>query len=207
MNFKKLVVVFWGLLMLPLAALAEQPDPLQVVKETVAAVITEVETNREQLESDPAAIYPLVDRLIEPRFDFAGMTRSAVGKHWRKATTDQKDQLIKEFRELLVGTYGTALLNYAGQEVEYLPVRFKQGDKKVVVRTKIVDTKAPPLAVNYSLRWKNEKWLVYNVEIANIKLTINYRGTFDSIVKKDGIDGLIESLVAKNLENRTAEKS
>lgn len=199
----KFLLVF--LLALPVAA--EQSDPQQMVRDTVTAVLAEIEEKRSKLEADPVAIYPLVDRLINPHFDFAGMTRSAVGKHWRKASKEQQARLIEEFRELLVGTYGSALLNYSGQEVEYAPVRYKKGAKKAVVKTKIVDAKAPPLDVNYSVRWKNDVWKIYNVEIANIKLTINYRGSFDSIVKKQGIEGLIENLTTKNEENRSAKSS
>lgn len=197
------IFLLQGLLLLALPAFADdRPDPQQVVRDTVSQVLSTIEEKQTLLKQQPNQIFSLVGEIIDPRFDFAGMTRSAVGKHWRKANDEQREKLIVEFRQLLVGTYGTALLNYAGQSVEYSPLRLKDGAKKVVVRTKIIDKAAPPLAVNYSLRWKAERWQVYNIEIANIKLTINYRGTFDSVVKKSGISGLIESLVTKNEENR-----
>ena len=41
-------------------------------------------------------------------------------------------------------------------------------------------------------------WKVFDVTVAGVSLVINYRGTFDSQIKKGGVNGLIESLVKKN---------
>ena len=50
---------------------------------------------------------------ILPHFDFTRMTRLAMGKNWSKATPEQQQELVKEFRTLLVRTYSNALSTYS----------------------------------------------------------------------------------------------
>ena len=38
-----------------------------------------------------------------------------MGKNWSKATPEQQQELVKEFRHLLVRTYSNALTNYSDQ--------------------------------------------------------------------------------------------
>ena len=39
----------------------------------------------------------------------------------------RKRHITDQFRELLVRTYATALLGYSGQQIEYLPVHYREG--------------------------------------------------------------------------------
>ena len=98
-------------------------DPLKFVKSTADQVLSEVSNRKDELSAEPAKIYELVDQVILPRFDFVRMSRLVLGKNWRRATPEQQKAFVREFQELLIRTYATALLNYSGQEIAYLPVR------------------------------------------------------------------------------------
>ena len=180
------------------AVAATIEDPQKVVRETGNRVLAEVTERRAELEADPALVYPLVEDTVVPHFDFRRMSQSALGRFWRKATEEQKQALTDEFRQLLVRTYATALLGYSGQQIQYLPVQYRQGDKRVMVPTRIADGKAPPIPVNYRLRLNHERWLVYDVVIDGVSLITNYRSQFATEVRRSGIDGLISSLATKN---------
>ena len=52
------------------AADAQHADPQQVVKDTANKVLAEVTLNKANLEQNPKLIFPLVERLIVPYFDF-----------------------------------------------------------------------------------------------------------------------------------------
>src|SRR5438874_12491072 len=55
-----------------------------------------------------------LDRLLEsrivPLFDFAHMTRIALARNWRLASSAQQDALAAQFKTLLIRTYSRALL-------------------------------------------------------------------------------------------------
>ena len=189
-----------GLVMFSSFAAAALDDPQQLVRATADRVLGEVSTRRAELEADPRLIYPLVESTVLPHFDFQRMSQSALGRHWRQASDAQKEGVTREFREMLVRTYATALLGYSGQSIEYLPAKFGSDADTVVVPTRIALPGAPPVPIDYRLRNGDDGWKVYDVVIDNVSLISTYRSQFTAVVRRDGIDGLIAALAGKNRE-------
>ena len=120
-------------------------DPQKIIRETGDKVLSEVSARRADLEANPELIYPLVESTVVPHFDFRKMSQSALGRFWRDASDTQKEAVTNEFRQLLVRTYASALLGYSGQQIQYLPVQYRQGDNRVMVPTRISSQSAPPI--------------------------------------------------------------
>jgi phospholipid transport system substrate-binding protein len=173
-------------------------DPVRFLQNTASYVFEQVETRRAELEQDSSKIYRLVEKRVVPHFDFYTMSRAALGRHWRKATEKQRQRLVEEFQELLVRTYALALLNYSGQEIEYLPFRGDPNAQRIMVNTRVQATGGPPVPINYRLLKKQDSWLIYDVIIDGISLVSNYRSSFGAEVTRSGIDGLITTLAERN---------
>jgi phospholipid transport system substrate-binding protein len=187
------------LILLSSSVVAAIEDPQQMVRETGDRILAELTERKVELEADPRRIYPLIERTVLPHFDFRRMSQSAMGRFWRQASEDQKEGITEQFRELLIRTYATALLGYSGEQIEYLPVNYSAGDTRVVIPTRIAADNAPAIPINYRLRLNgDEKWLVYDVVIDGVSLITNYRSQFTGVIRRQGIDGLIASLAAKN---------
>jgi phospholipid transport system substrate-binding protein len=62
--------------------------------------------------------------------------------------------------------------------------------------------------VEYDLEKTAQGWKCYDVRVGGISLVVNYRTEFSNIVRDKGLDGLIETLAAKNrsLEAADAKK-
>lgn len=188
-----------GLVLLSPFAVAAIENPQAMVRETGDQVLAELTERKSELEADPRLIYPLVERTVLPNFDFHGMSQAAMGRFWRQANEDQKAAVVEEFREMLVRTYATALLGYSGQQIEYLPVNYREGDTQTVIPTRISADNAPSIPINYRLELNGEgRWKVIDVVIDGVSLITNYRSQFASAIRRQGIDGLIASLAAKN---------
>lgn len=187
-----------GLLLLSAGAASALQDPQTLVRETGDRVLAEVSQRKAELEADPQLIYPLVQSTILPHFDFRAMSQSALGRFWRQATEAQQEDVTREFRELLVRTYATALLGYSGQTIEYLPVQYPADADNVIIPTRIAAAGAPAIPINYRLKRGESQWLVYDVVIDGVSLITNYRSQFTSLVRRGGIDGLIAALADKN---------
>jgi phospholipid transport system substrate-binding protein len=179
------------------AVAATIEDPQKVVRETGDQVLAQVTARKADLEANPDLIYPLVEETVVPHFDFHKMSRSALGRFWRKASAAQREAVTAEFRQLLVRTYASSLLSYSGQQIRYLPVQYRPGEKKVTIPTRIEGDGAPPVPVNYRLRLDGT-WKVVDVVIDGVSLIANYRSQFATEVRRGGIDGLISSLAGKN---------
>jgi phospholipid transport system substrate-binding protein len=180
------------------AVAAESLDPQTLVRKTADRVLSEVLANKAELTANPGRIYDLVQRYVVPHFDFRQMTQAALGRHWRTATEAQRAALTREFQELLVRTYGVALLNYSGQQIEYLPVRSGRPDDDVTVQTKVAERGAPPIPIDYRLSKSSGDWKVFDVVIDGVSMVSNYRTTFAEEVQRFGLDGLIQKLADRN---------
>ena len=184
----------WGVL-----AWAADPEPVALIRSTADYVLQQISERKAELQKDSSGIYALVKEKVLPHFDFRVMVRGAVGRYWRQATEAQKQQLTDEFREMLVRTYATTLLNYADQKIEYLPFHGQPGDRKVKVSTRIIDKAAPPVPIDYRLYRKNGEWKIYDVVVDGVSLVSSYRNSFASQIRKQGINGLIRSLREHNV--------
>ena len=93
------------------AAAEVSPDTL--VDNTAQEVLSIVRQDKELRAGNMAKILDLVEAKVLPHFNFTRMTRLAMGKNWNKATPQQQEELVKEFRTLLVRTYSNALSTYS----------------------------------------------------------------------------------------------
>lgn len=190
------------------AALADTVAPDALVKGVTDDVITIVRQDKAIQAGDTRKAVELVETKVLPYFDFAHMTRLAVGKDWKQASADQKAQLTQEFKTLLVRTYSNALTQYRNQQIDFKPLKAKPEDTDVIVRTEVRQPGAKPVQIDYSLDKQGDAWKVYDVMVAGVSLVTNYRDSFGQEVRAGGIDGLIKSLKDKNkqLETTVASK-
>jgi len=180
------------------SALAQTP-PDQVVREQTNRIIELVKANKAAYERDPQKLYAMVEEVVLPYFDFRVMARSVLGRYWREANEEQRERFVKEFKNLLVRTYATALLKYTNQEIRVLPFRAPSGgDKTAVVRTEVIQPGGPSIPIQYSFFQTDSTWKVYDVTIDGISLVTNYRNAYANKVKNEGLDALIQSLADAN---------
>ncbi len=179
-------------------ALADTIAPDALVKSVTDDVIAIVRQDKAIQSGDTRKAVELVETKVLPYFDFAHMTRLAVGKDWKQANADQKAVLTHEFKTLLVRTYSNALTQYRNQQIDFKPLKAKPEETDVLVRTEVRQPGAKPVQIDYNLEKQGDNWKVYDVMVAGVSLVTNYRDSFGQEVRNGGIDGLIKSLKDKN---------
>ncbi|MBS0353316.1 MAG: ABC transporter substrate-binding protein [Proteobacteria bacterium] len=180
------------------SAAANTVAPDALVKSVSDDVISIVRQDKAIQSGDTHKAVSLVETKVLPYFDFAHMTRLAVGKDWKQASADQKSTLTQEFKTLLVRTYSNALTKYRDQQIDFEPLKAKPEDTDVIVRTKVRQAGAKPVQIDYNLEKQGDSWKVYDVLVAGVSLVTNYRDEFGQEVRAGGIDGLIKTLKDKN---------
>lgn len=192
-------ILLAGAVALPLHA-EEQHPAASLVTDTTNKVLQRLRKEKAELQKDKSKIYPLVEELILPHFDFHKMSIWVLGKNWRKADAAQQKTFTGEFQNLLVRTYSTALLEYTDQKIEFLPFHAGDKDRKVTVKTRIVQNGgSADIPLNYSLyRNKAGEWKVYDISVDGISLVTNYRTSFASEVRQGGIPKLLSKLAEMN---------
>ena len=171
------------------------PDGL--IKIIVADVITSIKSDPEIQKGNIPRVVDLVEKKIVPHTDMRRTTQLAMGKNWSKASPEQQNQLIMEFKNLLIRTYSGALSQLRDQTVQYKPLRAAPSDTDVIVRTVVVG-KADPIPLDYRLEKTNDGWKVYDINIMGAWLIEAYRNQFTNQISQNGVDGLIKFLQERN---------
>ena len=189
------------------ASHAEDLAPDALVKTISTDVLAAMRDDKDIQAGNPKKIASLVEAKILPHFDFAHTTRIAMGVNWRRASPEQRELLVREFRTLLVRTYSSALANYRDQVIDFKPLRAQPGDTQVTVRSEVRQSGAQAVSIDYEMEKTASGWKVYDVRISGASLAATYRDTFAEEVRNRGIDGLIDLLSNKNHQNDTRPAS
>lgn len=176
---------------------AEAPQAL--VQRVTQEVLEVARSDKDVKAGDRKRIHQLVESKILPHVDFQRTTSMAVGRHWREASPTQQQQLISEFRALLMHTYAGALSQIGTQKPDFKPQRSHADDSEAEVRFQVSQGRGgDPMQLSYRLHKSPEGWKVYDVNLLGAWLIETYKGSFAAEISKGGLDGLIRSLAEKN---------
>jgi phospholipid transport system substrate-binding protein len=155
----------------------------------IRTTTNKVLANPNRLRNEATAL-----KLVNKVFDFQKMSRSVLGKNWKKTSRKQKKRFIKAFRGLLVRTYSNALIEAAGK-VKRVEYNTSVKGNKATVRTRVYQKgKATPIKVKYKMKKRSGKWKAYNVIVGGVSLVNNYRSEFSNDIRTKGMDGLIKKI-------------
>src|SRR5215469_14347068 len=139
-----------------------------------------------------ARLAPVVDRV----FDVPFMTRLAIGPSWATFSPAQQQQLTEAFRHYITATYADRFDSYSGQQLQVTGERPYDAD--VIVQTRIVKSDGETTTLNYLMRQNQGSWKISDVYLdGTISQLAVQRSEFYSILRRDGIDGLVMALNRK----------
>ena len=188
------------------SAWAQEDSPDAMIRQITEDVLSIVRQDKDIQGGDTKKAIELVEAKVLPHLNFPRMTALAMGKDWRKASPEQQERLVEEFRTLLVRTYSNALSGYKDQTVRYKPSSKPAGDTNVIVKTEVLQPGGKPIQLDYSVEKGASGWKVYDVIVAGVSLVTNYRDAFTQEVRANGIDGLIKMLDDKNKQIEAGKK-
>lgn len=180
-------------------AQVDQSDPQALVKTVTQQIIDEVRTRAIEPDDIPRII-DIVNRDILPYIDFHRTTQLTMARYWKTATPEQQQQMVEQFKLLLIHTYSGAIaLLHPDQQIQYPPLHFAPADTDVVVRT-IAMNNGQPVEIDYRLYKAPPGWRVYDLNVLGAWLIQTYREQFYEKIQEGGVDGLIQFLAERNQE-------
>lgn len=193
-----------GILGLSGPAFAQDPvnpkaPPAEFVKIVGNNALNAVRQDAAAQKGDLRRINELVNQYVLPYVDLEKTTRLAAGQNWRKATAQQKKDLVEAFKGTLIRTYSGALARVNQiSALNILPFRGDENADDVVVRSTFAQYNGPLVGVDYRLEKTPDGWKIYDLNVEGIWLIQNYRNQFSQQIAQNGIDGLIAALNQKN---------
>ena len=132
-------------------------------------------------------------RLFDKSFDLRTISRFALGRYWRTATPAERREYQAVFRDFIVKTSSKRFSSFTGEQLEVTGSR-REGKMDVVVRSRILRPKGPPIRVMWRLRRSSEDYRVIDVIVEGVSMLITQRDEFSSVIRNSG--GKVEGLIA-----------
>lgn len=133
-----------------------------------------------------------VKKIADEIFDYAGMSKRALGVHWQQLNPGERERFTRLFSDLLDRAYFEKIDSYSGEKVRYLDARVN-GDQ-ATVPTRVVTERGSEIPVEYRMAQEQGRWLVYDVIIEGVSLVSNYRAQFDRIIRTGSVNELIRRM-------------
>ena len=137
-----------------------------------------------------------LEPVIRRIFDIPSMTQLSVGPSWATMTEAQRQQVTESFGRYISAIYADRFDSYAGQKLQVTGEQ--PAAAGVMVRSQIIKANGDPVKVDYMMRRNGEGWLISDIYLDGaISEVATRRSEFGSILKSQGIDGLIAALNRK----------
>ena len=155
-----------------------------------------IETLRET-EGDLAAREDRLRVILAERFDMSGIGRFVIGRYWKQASEEQRQDYQEAFADYVVATYARRLGGYAGETLE-ITGETKAGDDGALVATRIVRPGAPPIPAEWRvITGEDGTAKIVDVVVEGLSMSITQREEFAAVARQHGVEGLIHVLHAR----------
>jgi phospholipid transport system substrate-binding protein len=192
-----LVAAAW-LIAAPLPAAAQgasAQSPSDVVQTAANGLLQALDANRAEYRNNPAKVQALVDQYILPHVDTQFSAQLVLGRYWRTASQQQRQQFIDAFYHSMLNNYGAALVEFTSNTLKVYPTRVNAGDQNATVRTEMSRTSGAPISVNYYMHMTPDGWKAWDVVIDGVSYIMSYRQDFQpQLAQQGGLDAVINKL-------------
>ena len=175
---------------LPFAS-ASAANPAEAFMDKIGRQVVALFENKSL--SDDQRLSKLVD-LLDASVDFNTVARLVIGRFWRQASTQQRDEYAKLFREFTIVTIASQLRNYGGETYQITGSRVVD-DRDTVVSSKIFrENGQPPTNVDWRVRKEGDGLKVIDVVGEGVSAVVTWRNEYGEVAQNNGFDGVIARL-------------
>ena len=135
-------------------------------------------------------------QLFRADFDVPGIGRFVLGRYWRAATPEQRQEFLRLFQEYVVRAYAVRLGAYGGEPFRVTGAR--PAGEETVVSSQIDRPNGAPIGVDWYLIEDGGQYKISDVYIGGISMKVTQRDEFASVIQRNGgIPGLLAELRQK----------
>jgi phospholipid transport system substrate-binding protein len=133
-----------------------------------------------------------IEGLIRESVDINTIGRSSLGAAWQRATPTQQQEYQELFAAWAASTYAERLGANRGGSLTVIGVLATAGD--AYVRTKIARADGRSSILDLRVRESQGQVRIVDAEVDGISMDKTQRDEFSSVIRRQGIEGLIASL-------------
>lgn len=134
--------------------------------------------------------------LLRNDFAMKDIGRFVVGTYWRRMNPEQRGEYLKLFSEWVLKTYSIRLGGYTGEQFKVLNTT-PAGQHDVLVKTRIDKSAGNGFNASWRVRKVDGGYKIIDIYVEGVSMAITQRSEFESILQRQGVDGLISMLKDK----------
>lgn len=130
-------------------------------------------------------------------FDMPAIARFVLGRYWRVATPQERDEYVKLFQDYIVQIYATRFQGYNGEKLK-VEAAYRAEDGAIVT-TSILRESGPPVKVDWKLQGAAPSFKIVDVMVEGVSMSVTQRDDFAAAIQAHGgkVAGLIDMLRQK----------
>ena len=163
----------------------------QLVSVKIESLLNKIQTTKSQGTLTDDEKIALVDAQLGEVVDFKRIARRVMAKHFKNASSAQKQRFLAVFRSSLLNTYAKGLWEFNNYKVNVLPLKEgKQTQRNTQVSFEVITSSGQVFPVTQSLFYnqKSNQWMVQNVIINGINMGLLFRDQFARLVASNNGD-------------------
>lgn len=194
-RWKALFVLLSLIVLVPVAPVRAEPDsPMKVIEGYYTTLLRAMQNGP---KLGYKGRYSLLTPAVEKTFNISLMAQSSVGSFWDKMTDDQRKALVSAFHDFTIANYAHSFDDFGGEK--FVTTESKETPRKdIIVYTTLVKSDGDKVALNYLLRQDGDHYKVIDVFLdGSISQIATRRSEYTSLIRKSGVDALIEAIRKK----------
>jgi phospholipid transport system substrate-binding protein len=186
-------------------ATAEIRLPEVIIEQTSTQLLDIINQESDRIREDVKFVDSIVNDIIVPIIDLQSMAKLILGKHWKTASEQQRNDFIGEFKNMLIRTYAKSVADFGHAEINIIPNAEAQKGKFYRVKTQVTLSGSPPLNVDYVFRQQKDKqWKAFDLVVDGLSMIKNFRSSFSQEIEETSLDALINRMRNTNTEQQVA---
>ena len=133
-------------------------------------------------------------QLLRENFAVETIGQFVLGRHWKQATPEERDEYLRLFEELIVSTYVDRFKRYTGQKLR-VTGSVNEPDGDVLVNSEIDRSGATPIAIDWRVRDESGRPQIVDVYVEGVSMGQTQRSDFSSVIRNSG--GSVAGLLAE----------
>lgn len=138
-------------------------------------------------------------KLFNSALDIQFIGQFVLGRYWRTATPEQRQEFIDAYRELNVQTWSKRFDEFKGRNFVFKGTDASNSANQIFVNSTVPMEQGEPAKVVWRVKQTGNEFKIVDIIIENVSLAITARNEYTAFIKQspDGVAGLIKNLQEK----------
>ncbi len=138
-------------------------------------------------------------KLFNSALDIQFIGQFVLGRYWRTATAEQRQEFIDAYRELNVQTWSKRFDEFKGRNFVFKGTDASNSANQIFVNSTVPMEQGEPAKVVWRVKQTGNEFKIVDIIIENVSLAITARNEYTAFIKQspDGVAGLIKNLQEK----------